>query len=445
MPITQFRMNRWIPDTKPHELPDDAWSDIDDMSASQLGGYIRRGGDNDLGTETPDVAYLFNFLQRDEAGVNELDNFWIYGGEVSGTSKVYLKEGDSGVDTDITGSSGTALANSSIADDWTGGIINGFPVLTVDAIKHGAGASNMKYWPATFTGSGPAAPDALVELPGQRSNYRAAWLRAHRFHLFAGHTISTANNHQPDELLWSDAAAVGAVPSTWSPSASNEAGDVRLSDSPGPLVDGLSWGEQFLIFKHHAVYAARYVGGNAVFSFRKLVDGIGVIGRHCAQAVGGTVYLFTPDDIVAFDGYRWQSIAEGKVRNRIFDSVYGSSVNSYAAFLAYKPDTKELVCGIPNTSATCSITPSPASGGTVSCQRWAWAVMAGMAPKGTSWTQISPASTCTSAQSPASRSTSWMSAPPGQRVRRLPGMRTAMTSTLATASAARSSNGCGPG
>lgn len=341
MPIMQFRMSDWAPDQHAPTMPPELWSDANDITWRD-NRYERAGGSFDHYTSTPTPSFLLNFTGPDYDNIAQLDNFWLIGG-LDTTSKVWLRENNSDIETEITLA---GLAASDRPDDWTGGIINGFPVLTVDTAKDGLGASDIQYWDRTGTGT----PTALQSLPNQRANYRVRSIAVHRNHIFGLSTISTANGHVPEEVIWSDAAPVGNVPQTWVPAAGNEAGDVRLGDTPGECVDAISFSNRLFIAKHGSIHSAEYIGGNAVFAFRKLSTEVGVIGRHCMVVVGSQMYLWTPYDIVRYDGVQWVSICNNRVKRTIFDAVYASTTHSWACFLTYNPAFNELWCVVPDAN-----------------------------------------------------------------------------------------------
>ena len=345
--ITQFRMTGYNPDIPPHELPPDQWNTLVHMVPDR-GVYSKAGGVFNHGAKTPDVSYLFNFQKDDADSVNQLDNFWLYAGDVSGTVKVYMHDAIDDTDTDITLA---GLYSSLRPNDFTGGVMNGFPFITVDSIANNSGNSEIQYWPGTATAS---VPDPMVAMPNQQpsAGYVVSWARAHKNHIFAGNTVSIAFNGAPDEVIWSDAVAQGAgAPATWIAAAGNEAGNVRLTASPGPVIDGISGPrDRFYVFKQGSTYAGEYIGGNEVYSFRKLTDNVGVLSRHNAEVVGQLMYLLTPDDVVQFDGFQFQTIVESKTRNAIFDAIYATSVDPQDSFITYRPDANELWVCVPTAS-----------------------------------------------------------------------------------------------
>jgi hypothetical protein len=353
MPITPFRMTEYNPDIAPHLLPDNAWSDLFNM-VHRDGVYTTAGGTANLGTEIVSPAFLLPCEAPDGDNILKLENYWIWGGvNAVGTSKVYIRDA-AGNKKDITHTAGTTLNNTERPDDWTGGIINGFPVLTVDSAKDGAAVSNIIYWPRTNAAAND--PNVMLELPGQRVLYRVRSIAIHRNHIFGLSTVSTANGHVPEEVIWSDAAAVGAVPTTWVPAAGNEAGDVRLGDSPGEVIDGLSFGNRLLLYKREAAYSAEYIGGNAVFQFRKLSGQVGVMSRHCVVNYGQKQFILTPDDVVEFDGVQFRSIADRFIKRQLQTVIGAANTRDWSFFVGFNPRYAELTIYVPDSASDEAVT-----------------------------------------------------------------------------------------
>jgi hypothetical protein len=76
-----------------------------------------------------------------------------------------------------------------------------------------------------------------------------------------------------------------------------------------------------------------------------------VIGRHCAVNVGHRQFLFTPYDIVEFNGTQFRSICDGTIRRKLFDLVYAANVRTWACFLTYNPIYGEVWAVIPEASS----------------------------------------------------------------------------------------------
>lgn len=225
-------------------------------------------------------------------------NFWIY----AGATASYAVQ--TSVHTDITHAGGqtsqTTVGKLSLE------LLNGVPVFN-NTIEE------PMYWDGNVVNN-------YVDLPGWTAGETCEALVAHKFHLFAlGMTES--GGVYPDKLKWSDAAAPGNVPSSWTASATNEAGDTVLGDSPGPLITAVNLRGSLAIYKSGSVYLADYIGGNEIFSFRQLFGQAGALTRHAVVDVNGRHLCVTDGDIVIHDGSSIASIAEQRRRRYLFNSL----------------------------------------------------------------------------------------------------------------------------
>jgi len=199
-------------------------------------------------------------------------------------------------------------------EPWLGGLVsfadlNG--VLVVNSETDGP-----FYWP------GPGAPttNPLVGLPGWDAGWTCTYMVAHRYGLFAlGMTES--GNYYPYKLRWSNSAAEGQLPTEWVATASNDAGDDLLGETPGVIKGGASVRGQLFIVKEDAVYRARWVGGQFIYAVERLQGTIGTTAPQGWSEVQGTLAILTGADVLLYDGQRQVSITDKAVRTAIFEGL----------------------------------------------------------------------------------------------------------------------------
>lgn len=225
------------------------------------------------------------------------NNYWV----VAGPDELFAL--DSGGATDITGAALTAVTNPY---EWASALLNGIPIFT-------NGADLLQYWDGNTANNFAALPD----WPATTSCKSVATFK---FHIFAL-DIDGPGGHFESQLKWSDAAEPGTVPSAWTPAADNEAGDVELSDTPGPLLCARTLGGSLLIYKRSAIYQADYVGGNNIFEFRRSLNNLGALTRRAVADLKEGHLVVTDGDIVITDGVNARSIGEARQKRFLFTNL----------------------------------------------------------------------------------------------------------------------------
>lgn len=254
-------------------------------------------------------------------------NYWVY----HGTDKSSVVTG--ATHTDITKSGG--LTGDTDANKITAGLLNG-----VHFMNNGIDA------PLFWDGS-PASP--MTDLTGWPASTTCRAMRAFKFHLFAM-DISKPGGEFPMQVLWSDAAAPGTIPSSWTPAATNQAGDAELSQTPGPIIDGAALRSSFAIYKQHSAYIADYVGGNNIFNFRRMFITSGVLTRNCIAEYRGRHFLVTDGDIILTDGSVTESIADNRMRRFLFNQL--DQDNFENTFVVTLPSQNEIWVCFPSAGST---------------------------------------------------------------------------------------------
>lgn len=240
------------------------------------------------------VFHLLNV--RAPGGITE-SNFWLVCG---------LDEVDALETSNVTDITGTALTAVTSSWQWSSTLLNNLPVLnnTLDPPR---------YW----TGD---VGTPLADLPDWPAGTICKSVAAFKYHIFA-FDIDGPSGHFESQMLWSDAAAPGAIPTSWTASATNEAGDAILADTPGPIMCGLPLGGSLLVFKRSSTYSVEYVGGEEVFSVRLLDAARGALTRHAVADIGGLLFVVGDGDVWLTDGTNWRSIAFGRVKLYLFSQL----------------------------------------------------------------------------------------------------------------------------
>ena len=258
-------------------------------------------------------------------------NWWM----VFGTNKIYGVRG--GSNNDITPASITAVSNTY---EWSSTLLNGIPVFT-----------NGKDAVGTWNGNGA---NICTPVPAWPAGQVAKAVIAFRYHIFAMN-VSNGSGTFDNMVVWSDAAAPGALPSTWAPSSSNEAGSTILVDTPGRVVTGKGLGNQLFLYKPTSIYLAEYVGQQPtnIFSFRPVNRNVGALSTHCVADLDTQHLIVGNEDVVLFDGVRVQSIANGRIKKYLASQI--DDTNSLNCFVIRDLPRREVWVCVPvagNTFAT---------------------------------------------------------------------------------------------
>jgi hypothetical protein len=247
--------------------------------------------------------------------------YWIH----SGIASTFADDGTTR--TDITGSAFTGA----IDDRFTGGALHGLFVLN-------NGVDQPKYWDGNTANN-------LATLTAWDATWRVKFIRPFRNYLVYGYPTKSGAAY-PHTVGWSAAADPGTLPTTYDPaSTTTDAGDVPLGETPDVLVDGLPLGEIFVIYKEQSMYRMEYIGGQQIFSFKRIPGNYGMLARGCAAVTPKGHVVLANGDVVLVDGFgEPQSLMVGRLRDTFFQTQLDSTY--YArSFVAANPAKSEVwVC-----------------------------------------------------------------------------------------------------
>ena len=209
--------------------------------------------------------------------------------------------------------------HSALAQPYTGGVINQLPVIN-------SPLDGPYWWDQDF-----GTPSILEALPDWPINDVCATMRPFREFLFAL-GIQRSGAILPDLLQWSDAAAPGDIPRSWTPSTATQAGEVSVSFNPGALIEGRQLLDRFYVYKTRSTYVMSLIGGVFIFSQRPVFSTVGCLARNCVAEWHGQHIVLTDGDLVIHDGLTVQSLINERLRREIFDTMNGDFFdNSYLA------------------------------------------------------------------------------------------------------------------
>lgn len=148
-------------------------------------------------------------------------------------------------------------------------------------------------------------------------------MRSYNDFLIALNVTKGANTY-PTMVKWSNPVEYGTAISSivWDPAnPENTAGENVLGELKNPILDGLTLGTQFCIYSSDQVWLMEYTGSSLVFNFRRLFPTGGIMNTNCVVEVEGKHFVFGSDDIYVHDGSTKKSLADGRVRRRIYKNL----------------------------------------------------------------------------------------------------------------------------
>ena len=312
-------------DISAYELPDDKWSDGNNIRFDNDRTSKVRGQQQVFGTPTVTPYWLlpYNTITTD---------YWIY----PSLTKIY-RVSTSGATTtheDVTRTTGGDY--SATADGgWNGGVLGGVAI-----VNNGVDAPQMM---------GTAATD-FSALSNWLASTTCKVIRPFKRFLVALDTTESATRY-PFRVRWSHPAEGGTVPVTWSASDdTKDAGYVDLSQTNGFVIDALPLGDSNIVYKEDSVWSMTYEGGQSIFGFRQIFSDAGILGRDCVQSFDSQHFVVSEDDVYTHNGQQKQSVVDTVIRDELFNSMHPEYKTR--TFVAADREKNEMWICFPSTSST---------------------------------------------------------------------------------------------
>lgn len=304
--LTEIRPTSVVQDIPPSEVPPEQWTDLRNFYM-RVGYAQRMSGLSQFFADWTDPP--INLINVSEG----TSNFWV----AMGRTTVQVID-QAGTVNDITPAVYVPTIDPFEANST---LINGFPV------------QSFQQDPPSFWDKNTG--NICAPLPGWPASTTAKSIRSFKQFLFALN-MTESSIEINDKLRWSNAAEPGTVPTEWTASPTNEAGDTTLADTSGEIIDGLSLRGQFIIYKNHSTYLCNFVGGTFVFTFRKFLTTSGILANNCVAEAEGRHIVMTDGDVLLHDGQNVRSLLDRKLRRFLFlqldpDNFSNSFVFNYRA------------------------------------------------------------------------------------------------------------------
>lgn len=108
--------------------------------------------------------------------------------------------------------------------------------------------------------------------------------------------------------------------SDWTPSATTQAANGRLLDSPGSINAGLALGDGVAAYKQRSIYYGQYVGGDIIWAWSRVAGNAGCVGKNAVVDAGGVHYFVGVDNLWMYDGSQPTAIGDG-IKEWFFGTV----------------------------------------------------------------------------------------------------------------------------
>ena len=229
----------------------------------------------------------------------------------------------------VVTASGTFYEGSPISFQSTGSLPTGLEIGTIYYVRNPVGSDfNVS---ATVAG-------ALINTSGTQSGSQSIAPRAvplsylatasdvptvqnyifisdtYRFVFAFGCNDIGSTTQDPMLIRWSDQEDAGM----WTPSATNQAGSIRLSHG-SEIVTAIQTRQEILTFTDSSIYSLQYLGPPYVWGSQLVGDNISIVGENAAAIASGVVYWMGKDKFYKYDG-RTQTL-RCDLRQYVFNDI----------------------------------------------------------------------------------------------------------------------------
>jgi len=192
-------------------------------------------------------------------------------------------------------------------------------------------------------------PSAYVYQSGN-SNFEAKSIRAYKSFLMALN-MSKADP-EPRMIKWSTIATAYNAPISWSTTDTDlDGGEYTFAETPGEIVDGLQWGDSFLVYKESSIFIVNYVGSQeTMFTFKLLSPTIGLLSKDAIAEFEGGHFFMGNSDFYLCNGQSVTALLPNKLRRAVYDNFNGDYYEK--CFVAADYARTEMLACYPSAGST---------------------------------------------------------------------------------------------
>lgn len=164
-----------------------------------------------------------------------------------------------------------------------------------------------------------------------------------RFVFCFGTNTLGVTTQDPMLLRWSDQED----PTNWTPSATNQAGDLKLSIG-SEIINAVQASQEILVWTDAALYALQYVGAPIVWGSQLLADNVSIASQNSAVFAAGVTYWMGLDSFYVYDGR--VSVLPCSVKRHVFRDL--NSEQREQSFAGSNEAFSEVWWFYPSTGST---------------------------------------------------------------------------------------------
>jgi len=160
------------------------------------------------------------------------------------------------------------------------------------------------------------------------TTFRVQFLRPYKNYLMMG-GLSHVGGAFPFAVRWSHPAIPGATPTSFDISdPATLANEFDFAETGGYVIDGLTLGEIFVVYKESTTWGMQLIQGQDVMRRWRIIDDSGILWRDCVVTYPKGHFVVTQTDIITHNGTRGseKSVIEHKLRRWLFSVL---NTNSY--------------------------------------------------------------------------------------------------------------------
>jgi hypothetical protein len=189
--------------------------------------------------------------------------------------------------------------------------------------------------PRQWNGTGAIVPvPGLGSVQGGQTNVTGELIRSFAGFLMLLNTIESGSPF-PQRVRW----GVFGQPGNWTNDAfgNGQAGFNDLADDVGFILWANPFNNYEAIYKERSIYLMQYVGPPTIFSFQRVINGIGLLAQRAVADLGDEHAFLGNDNFYTFNGISIDPIGNA-IKHFFFNDVDPSYRNRVQAFVVEEDD-----------------------------------------------------------------------------------------------------------